>query len=719
MLLGARQGKLSALRRLVAAAMARDLSVFVVPGLDIARAHGLNIEAAGLHLVVSPRHASVLLVVGTLSSALRESAAVVYAQMMRPRVVFVLGTQTDEQALSPLPAADVAGVLSQQDLIEGVHQLRRLFAENAFRSDVVDFDASVLQVRIEYTCPMHPEVVRDEPGSCPKCGMNLVPREARANMEQTAVEQKNTDAGAKDMQATATDTHDAHQEVNHEAAVEYSCPMHPEVVQSEPGSCPRCGMNLEPREVKPEPTDEHRHRHMTQEATVEYTCPMHPEVVQSEPGSCPKCGMNLEPREVKPEPADEHRHRLMTQDAAVEYTCPMHPEVVRSEPGSCPKCGMDLVPRDTHDTQHHGHTGMNAVDDHANMDHASRGHSGMNFMSMVEVTKDLPRSTDGLPMEWIDVPFGPFFPGLPGGLLLSLTLDGDAVAGSGARFLTEGMNLLSPLPTDSADFVEQLANMDPLTPVAYRLLACRALEDAAGMEVPAGTARARAGALERERISSHLGWLALFAQQTGFDWLMRRAGSLQLEFQHASLEQIVALKPAIHALIKRLRRTPLLKSRTVGIGRLTPQATLRGPVARAAGMPDDARSADRTFTALGFTPARRSGGDVFARLHLRLDEITHSLMLIEAAGAVEWPTLLPVGEASGTGDATVETARGPARLQLTLESGQIKGAQLETPSTPHLDLIEPLMEQQELGDALVAVGSLDLSPWSSQQAFLQ
>ncbi|HEY6071666.1 MAG TPA: heavy metal-binding domain-containing protein, partial [Chthoniobacterales bacterium] len=26
-----------------------------------------------------------------------------------------------------------------------------------------------------YTCPMHPEIVRNEPGQCPKCGMTLVP----------------------------------------------------------------------------------------------------------------------------------------------------------------------------------------------------------------------------------------------------------------------------------------------------------------------------------------------------------------------------------------------------------------------------------------------------------------------------------------------------------------------------------------------------------------
>ncbi|MGC2354288.1 MAG: heavy metal-binding domain-containing protein, partial [Candidatus Udaeobacter sp.] len=33
--------------------------------------------------------------------------------------------------------------------------------------------------RQKYTCSMHPEVVTDHPGNCPKCGMQLVPRIAK------------------------------------------------------------------------------------------------------------------------------------------------------------------------------------------------------------------------------------------------------------------------------------------------------------------------------------------------------------------------------------------------------------------------------------------------------------------------------------------------------------------------------------------------------------
>ena len=81
------------------------------------------------------------------------------------------------------------------------------------------------------------------------------------------------------------------------------------------------------------------HEHDVQPVTVAdvpssglFTCPMHPEVRSDQPGSCPKCGMALEP--VLPRPAQK-----------TEWVCPMHPQIVRDAPGTCPICGMALEPR--------------------------------------------------------------------------------------------------------------------------------------------------------------------------------------------------------------------------------------------------------------------------------------------------------------------------------------------------------------------------------------
>jgi FtsP/CotA-like multicopper oxidase with cupredoxin domain len=64
-----------------------------------------------------------------------------------------------------------------------------------------------------------------------------------------------------------------------EGAVVYACPMHPEVVSTEEGRCPECGMKL-----------------LAVPAT--FVCPMHPEVVSESPDKCPKCGMKLLPSQL-------------------------------------------------------------------------------------------------------------------------------------------------------------------------------------------------------------------------------------------------------------------------------------------------------------------------------------------------------------------------------------------------------------------------------------
>jgi FtsP/CotA-like multicopper oxidase with cupredoxin domain len=74
-----------------------------------------------------------------------------------------------------------------------------------------------------------------------------------------------------------------------EGPVVYTCPMHPEVVSEEPGSCPQCGMKLMP-------------------AATTYTCPMHPQVVSDDQGRCPECGMKLLPSQLVASAAGSHEH---------------------------------------------------------------------------------------------------------------------------------------------------------------------------------------------------------------------------------------------------------------------------------------------------------------------------------------------------------------------------------------------------------------------------
>lgn len=317
-------------------------------------------------------------------------------------------------------------------------------------------------------------------------------------------------------------------------------------------------------------------------------------------------------------------------------------------------------------------------------------------------------SADGLVMEPIDLRFGPLATPLPAGLTVAVTLDGDVVADASVEATlvrSEGQEVMPSAP-------------DLLAPLAWR-----AALDAASAAASDADRWMGVAAVEIERAVSHLAWLRSLGRLLAWPPLIDRctAALAAVAQPHRSLSAPhgAAAIPSASDLEGGLRATRRvaglvhdsrsLRLRTAAVAPVTAEQVaergLRGPVARASGVHDDARRDDPLYRRLGFSAVVRHEGDAHARTRLRAEEACAALEL--AAGALRAAAAgTPAGSAAGE-DPPVEGPRGPLHAA---RSGA--GWTLAAPGASEaLAAAARGMVGLEWAAALVAAASFDLSPW--------
>lgn len=114
---------------------------------------------------------------------------------------------------------------------------------NAQNSNSEKIQSEAKKDSVYFTCSMHPEIRSAVPGTCPKCGMELIKQTAgQETPNKMPMNCGMMNMGNMDMNSNATAKQDT--------VAYYTCSMHPDVKSDKPGNCPQCGMAL----VKTTPT---------------------------------------------------------------------------------------------------------------------------------------------------------------------------------------------------------------------------------------------------------------------------------------------------------------------------------------------------------------------------------------------------------------------------------------------------------------------------------
>ena len=364
--------------------------------------------------------------------------------------------------------------------------------------------------------------------------------------------------------------------------------------------------------------------------------------------------------------------------------------------------------------------------------------------------------------ETYSIPIGPVHPSLKEPMTFNFEIYGERI---------EKVNLAPGDNHRGIEFMGMQRNPIQIIYLAERICGicsashpfafCKAVENAAGIEVPERAQYIRVIIAELERIHSHILWAGVAAHELGFDsvlylsWRAREEVLDLLEYltgnrinygvfmiggvrRDISEEQIPRIRKTleyykdIYGKIEDIfLKDPTIALRTKNVGVLTKEDALRlcavGPTARASGINKDIRQ-DQPYSAYAdldvkaITPDVFSGkvnGDVYDRIIVRLLEIVQSIQIIEQclenmpSGEIVAEKKLvkllnQLKKAKGEGIGRHEAPRGEVFHYVKLTEAEVPEVwKARAPTYNNLMTWVPMLLGQQIADIPIVVASID------------
>jgi len=349
------------------------------------------------------------------------------------------------------------------------------------------------------------------------------------------------------------------------------------------------------------------------------------------------------------------------------------------------------------------------------------------------------------------VPFGPFHPTLDEPAHFRLYVDGEFVRGCEYRgfMVHRGIEKLAESVMSYNDIPMLAERICGICGCVHNVAYVQSVEEAAGINPPPRAEYVRTIMLELERLHSHLLWVGLACHIVGFDtlfmqsfrirepimWMAEKISgnrktyalcviggvrwNITLEIKNELREVLDKLESEWQPVVDAVSRDKNIQKRTREVGvtsaELVKSAGLVGPVARAAGVDIDCRR-DHPYAAYNrveFSVITETGGDVWARLLVRMKEVFESIRIIrqclekmeEGPLQLEIKDELPIGR---MGLSSVEAPRGESHhFVITGENNRPRRWRVRAPTYQNLQGVPAMIKDQQIADMTISLGSID------------